>query len=190
MPLTSNLPDGAGEGHIPVVIRLSGELLKIYIEESNSCAAIFISPVVSRLLKEFPVKITASLEASKPSDHRKSTVPSSEQSLLHMVLYGLLTDKSCIANLLSDADLFLQHPFEYDMHVQYDNPHYLVRPGSCTPSPHGVASASARNSVVSSKNELDEIQKNQLLQVFNSANCKDVLCAETPSPRIRSTLKE
>jgi hypothetical protein len=190
MDLSSSILNGGDEGHIPVMICLSGEFLKIYIEESNKYAGIFISPAISRLLKEFPITVTAVLEAPKSSKDKKPTVPSTEQCPLHMVLYGLLTDKARIAKLLSDADLFLQHPLEYDMHVPYDNPHYLIRPGSCMPSLRVVASALASNSVASSKKELDEMEKNQLLQVFNSANCTDIVCAETPSPRLGSSLKE
>ncbi|KAH0566066.1 hypothetical protein GP486_000531 [Trichoglossum hirsutum] len=186
----SSTLNGKDEDHIPTLIRLSGEFLKVYTAESNKYAGIFISPVVSRLLKEFPVTITATLEAVKFSKDKKPTVPSTEQCSLHMVLYGLLTDKACIADLLSDADLFLQHPLEYDMHVPYDNPHYLVRPGSCMPPLRVVASASALNSVILSKKGLDETEKNQLLKVFNSANCVDVVCSETPSPRLRSSLKD
>ena len=190
MALSSSTLSGGDEGHIPVLLRLSGEFLKVYVEESNKCAGVFISPVLSQLLEEFPVTITAILEAPKCSKDKKVAVTSAEQCPLHMVLYGLQTDKIRIANLLSDADLFLQHPLEYDMHVLYDNPHYLVRPGSCTPSLRGMASASAAASVVSSKKELDEMEKNQLLQVFNSAHCNNIVCAETPSSRLRSSLKE
>jgi hypothetical protein len=70
----------------------------------------------------------------------------------------------------SQGDLFLQHPKDYDVRVDYVNPQYLVRPGSLMPKIGVDTSAVGSGSMSASKVVLDDTRKAQLIQIFNSAN--------------------
>ena len=95
-----------------------------------------------------------------------------------------------MGNLLSDAGSFLQQPSasECDTTVEYFNPHYLTRPGARMPTLNdsvGVLEEAGMTEI------LDEVNKNQLMQIFDHADANDYLPSQIiPSPRLRSTLRE
>jgi hypothetical protein len=46
-----------------------------------------------------------------------------------IIVYGFRHDYDTLGDFLSQNELFLQHPQYNDDSVEYDNPHYLTRPG-------------------------------------------------------------
>lgn len=58
-----------------------------------------------------------------------------EKYRLRTAVHGFRIDKETIGKLLSDADIFLRHPFAAERlpDVEYDNPRYLLRPGANMP---------------------------------------------------------
>jgi hypothetical protein len=175
---------------VPVKIRVSGQFLKLYYEDSNKYAGLLISPTLTRLIHEFSVTLFATLS---PPRHQKDQAPgsiSSKDCWTHIVIYGVLTEKNAVGNLLSEGGLFLQHPNEYDTRVDYVNPQYLVRPGSRMPKIDVGAFPAGSRSTSSSKEVLDDTSKSQLLQVFNSANGPNWFSEVKSSPRLRTSLQE
>ncbi|OCK85547.1 hypothetical protein K432DRAFT_318094 [Lepidopterella palustris CBS 459.81] len=113
----------------------------------------------------------------------------SKEVAIEVVIYGLREDAYNVGNLLSEDDLYLQHPNECDARMTYINPQYLVRPGCEMSELHGVSFALASKS--SSGNDiLDEKRTIQLLQVFNYANGPTKFSKVLESPRLRTHLQD
>ena len=170
-------------------LRVSENFLKLYYEESNKYAGLLVSPSLTRLIQEFSVTLFATLCPSKSQKNRKpGSTP--RECPIQIVIYGFLAEKMSVGNLLSEGGLFLQHPIEYDKRVEYINPQYLVRPGSRMPKFESGAFAAGSSSTSSTEEVLDEISKNQLLQVFNSASGPNLFSKVKPSPRLQASLQE
>jgi hypothetical protein len=172
-----------------VIIRVSGSFLKLYHEETNKYAGLLVSPTLTRLIQEFSVTLFATLGSSQ-SQKNQEPRPISKEYPIQIVVYGFLTEKKLVGNLLSEGGLFLQHPYEYDTRVDYVNPQYLVRPGSRMPKIKAGAFPAGLRSISSPEEVLDDISKSQLLQVFNSATGPDLFSDVKPSPRLRASLQE
>lgn len=172
-----------------MIIRVSGGFLKLYHEESKKYAGLLVSPTLIRLIQEFSVTLFATL-GSLQSQKNREPGPTSKECPIQIVVYGFLTEKKSVGNLLSEGGLFLQHPNEYDTRVDYVNPQYLVRPGSRMPKIESGAFAAGSRSISSPEEVLDDVSKNQLLQVFNSANGPDLFSKVKPSPRLQASLQE
>lgn len=187
----------------PVNIKAFGDVLKLTFQDSDKYAGLLSLPALSRLLEEFTVKLTATLIApqSRPSsqssnkDNHKVSKFTSHECTVRIIVYGVLREKDAVANSLSEAGLYLQHPSpaECDRQVPYFNPQYLLRPGAQMPRLEELPlSANVKNSAMSSDSSLlDEANKSRLMQIFNnSANGVGASFQVEPSPRLRSTLKE
>lgn len=132
----------------------------------------------------------------KPTIKSKSgNIPSDISALNHRVriaVHGLRIDKEAIGKLLADAGLFLQHPSAAEVlpEVEYDNPHYLLRPGGGMPQLEDLNLD--LNEDIPSQNELeDDTRSSNLVQIFESAGADGsalVFVAATPSPRLSSAL--
>lgn len=175
---------------MPVTMRISGRFLKLYYEDSNKYAGLLVSPTLIRLIHEFSVTLSATLSPPQPRKDQESESISSKDCSIHIVVYGLLTEKNSVGNHLSEGGLFLQHPYEYDTQVDYVNPQYLVRPGSRMPKIGVEAFPAGSRGTSSSKEVLDDTSKTQLLRVFNSANGPNLFSVVKSSPRLRTSLQE
>lgn len=100
-------------------------------------------------------------------------------------------DKETAGRLLSDAGIFLQHPSAAEMipEVRYDNPHYLVRPGTEMPI---LEQLHLDDITDNTENKLlNETRKGCFIQILETAKAdgESVKAINaTPSPRLRSPL--
>jgi hypothetical protein len=180
-----------------VNIVASGDILKLYFQDSNKYAGLLLLPVLSQILEEFTVSLTATLTAPQSrqgqntnKDKIRSLSPSQECSV-RIIVNGLICEKNAVSDLLSGAGLYLQHPSpsEYDRRVEYFNPQYLLRPGSQMPKLEELMIASGVGSLAM-PDSLDEADKSLLMRIFDSANAIGAVLRAEPSTRLRTTLKE
>lgn len=172
-----------------------GDIVILSFQDSNKYAGLITLPLLRKLLDEDNITLSATL-TGLPETPRKKT-PRKETSgmqpneaTVRIVVHGLKRDGFALGNSLSDADLYLQHPTaaECGRDLEYCNPHYLVRPGSQIPQLDQLAISSSTPDAISS-GILSEVNKNQLMQVFDLA-CEDSISSlVVPSDRLSSTLK-
>ncbi|KAH8597908.1 SNF2 family N-terminal domain-containing protein [Bisporella sp. PMI_857] len=110
---------------------------------------------------------------------------------VRITVYGVKSEGDCVGQLLSDAGLYLQHPSAAELyrHLEYRNPHYLLCPGSQIPKLEAL-SISPEASSVAATDSMDEAHKTRFMQIFNSAKEPNAPLKSTPSPRLKSRLKE
>lgn len=126
---------------VAVNLKAHGDIFILQTKALETYVGILGDSRVVSTLTGFPLRIDATLlisedtiskqrAKSKPTKH--TSAESARQYALRIVVHGLRCDKETIGDLLADADLFLQHPSADEMlpEVKYDNPHYLVRPGT------------------------------------------------------------
>ncbi|KAF5697908.1 hypothetical protein FGLOB1_12439, partial [Fusarium globosum] len=116
---TSSLFKNRQESEAMVNIRQCGSIIKLSTADTGAYAGL-VADFPSDLLHRPSVKLSALL-----------TAPAS----LRVIVLSPIEEAAEIGNLLSNHDLFLQHPssqdIEYfDLEMEYFNPHYLVIPGS------------------------------------------------------------
>jgi hypothetical protein len=167
----------------------------LYFEESTKYAGLLKVPGLCKLLDGFKVKLKAFLVPSKSDLTTKDTKgkKSKENDVgeysTRILVYGLISEKDAVGNLLSEADLHLQHPqvMEYDTSVEYSNPHYLVRPGGQMPK---IEDLSLDSDTQEEKQPvgLSEITKGRLLRILDSADGLGASAKVVTSPRLRSDL--
>jgi hypothetical protein len=87
--------------------------------------------------------------------------------------------------------LYLQQPSatECDRGVEYSNPHYLVRPGRKMPILSDFSGTDDVRKAIAPET-LDEVKRNQFMQIFDVAIDSGIQPQIKASPRLRSTLKE
>lgn len=186
----------------PITIRSEGGILSFCFEDSGDFAGIIDSRALKKLLDSHAVRLTAMLLRSKQSQNGKQTKMlkriaasaskwRSADVTARIVVYGRMEDKDDIANLLSDAGLFFQHPTadEYDPEVPYFNPHFLLRPGAEMPKIEGL-SISGAQSASGRDGLLDEVSQGKIWRIFDDASGAGALASVTASPRLNSTLRE
>jgi hypothetical protein len=185
----------------PVTIRSDGDVLSLCFEDSGHFAGIIVSGALKKLLDRYAVRLTAIL-CSKQSHNGKKTkmsknsgTPASkwrlEDATARVVVYGKMEDKDNIANLLSDGELFFQHPTadEYDPEVPYFNPHFLLRPGAEMPKIEGL-SISDSQSAPGRGGLLDEVNQGKIWRIFDLASGAGTSASVAASPRLKSSLLE
>lgn len=170
-------------------------MLKLYLKDSNKYAGLLTQPALCELLETFSVRLNATLMAAPPKASSKTkkgaiTYSTTGECSVHIIVYGLKTEKLAVSDLLSNASLFLQQPSitECEIDIEYCNPQYLVRPGAQLPALEELSiSPGAR--VAKSSETLDGVERNRLLRIFDSMEDFDVTPQLTTSPRLRSFLK-
>ena len=174
-----------------------GDMLKLSFQDSNKYAGLVISAALSTLLNDRSIQLNATLTAphnKRDQISEKTRINSTylpQDSSVRIIVYGLASEKVAVGNILSDAGLFLQHPLsnEYDRHVTYINPHYLLRPGSQMPELEQL-STNADSGAPNSPDALDEANKNRFMNIFDHANETDVSLIIKPNYRLRTTLEK
>ena len=177
----------------PVNVKASGDILKLYFQDSNKYAGIVTLPVLCKLLQDFTVQLKATLMSSESRGSRKQKAKPVKEHSLHIIVYGIENEKSAVGSLLSDAGLFFQHPSTTECagQIRYCNPHYLLRPGSDMPK---LEDLSLTTDVRSSRQleQLDEVNMARLLRIFDCADVdgSQIFVSVDPSPRLRSRLMD
>jgi hypothetical protein len=115
---------------------------------------------------------------------------------LRVTVYGLLSEKDTVTNILDEGGLFLQRPEEsdYDRRVRYHNPMYLLPSGEDMPKNGNSFMTAGRRKVAPSADEeqLGEVERSRILRLFDEFSGPDASIASEvkQSSRIISTLKE
>jgi hypothetical protein len=192
-----SVPDSA-----PVQIsRLDNNILNFRYEDSGNPAGMVVSEPLARLMKEHSVTLTAYVGAE---NGRRSNLLESSRFIsgyvrvapVRIIVYGFLSEKDDVADLLDEGGLFLQHPeeSEYDRRVKYLNPMFLLPPGKDMPkiqSPRMAGGPRNRDDSVDQE-ELGEVEQSRMLKIFDEASgpTDKSMMRLKQSTRIISTLKE
>ncbi|KAK9774330.1 putative Helicase C-terminal domain-containing protein [Seiridium cardinale] len=164
-----------------VTIKYSGNIMKLYSKETDTYAGILIIPALCKLVRAFQVHLEATLILAKGSlsstgKSRKKphqSKSSTEQHSARVVVYG--------------------HPLatECDRQAEYDNPHYLVRPGALMPQLEDLSLDEAdQGTKDQADNAMEETMKSRVLHVFDLADAHQYSTAVEPSPKLQSPLME
>ncbi|KAI0550442.1 SNF2 family N-terminal domain-containing protein [Xylaria curta] len=144
IPTSSQLQNIETHSVISVKLKSFGSIFMLRERNSGSHLGILNDSKLVSVLNQLSLRLDATLLVSetkvtkekRKSQRRKGTAtePTKECSI-RIVLYGLRDNKEAIGSLFSDAGFFLQHPSAAELipGVQYDNPHYFVRPGAEMP---------------------------------------------------------
>ncbi|PVH83872.1 hypothetical protein DL98DRAFT_558686, partial [Cadophora sp. DSE1049] len=180
----------------PVTLSPLADIIKLCFLGSGKYAGFLDLPALCKLQKEFTIEYTAVMIASNSQKDKLTSTKTTESHntydcLVRIVVNGVKSEERAVSKLLSEAGLILQHPFSTELYryVHYHNPHYLLRPGSQMPTLEALFLLTDRTNVVSDTS-LDEVEKSRFMQIFNSANGPASTWNVTPSPRLRSTLKD
>ncbi len=175
----------------PVLVKPSGNLIRLCFAESNAFAGLFDAPVLVELIQDSGV----SLDAIFPERDLKSKRVGGASSLIptvtaQIIVYGNSTNMYDVGDRLSDAGLYLQHPStDIDPHVEYFNPQYLLAPGETFPRPT-TAVAPIRGKDHPLGEMLRTQALNQLSQVFDDAIGPAQYTVVEQSRRLSATLEE
>ncbi|CVL12338.1 related to helicase-like transcription factor protein [Fusarium proliferatum] len=175
---TSSFFKNRQESEAMVNIRQCGGIIKLGTADTGAYAGL-VTGFPPDLLQRPSVKLSAVL-----------TTPAS----LRVIVLSHIEEAAEIGTLLSNNDLFLQHPsprdIEYfELEMEYFNPHYLVTPGSRMPQLEDLAieySESASNAAFA----LDHQKKVQLISIFDAAGDLSIRPTTEPSPRLKTRLKD
>lgn len=109
---------------------------------------------------------------------------------VRILIYGLMRESTVVGKLLSDTGLYLQHPSatEYDRLVRYNNPHFLIRPGSLMPKLEELPFLS-ESATSTASDSLDEASKSRFMRIFDLASESGISPQVEPSSRLLSSLK-
>ena len=178
----------------PAYLKHSGGLSQIFLQDSNRYAGILALPVPCRLAKDYNVHLKSTLYASEPEPGRgrgERLKSRSKECPFRVIVYGLEKEKGLVGSVLSDARIFLQHPSAADCsgHVEYRNPHYLLRPSSAMPDLESLSLETRRDDPAES-DELSDVARGRLQGIFDCVDTRDI---ESPrgvigSGRLRSKL--
>jgi SWI/SNF-related matrix-associated actin-dependent regulator of chromatin subfamily A3 len=177
-------------------------ITRIYLEGSEKSAAVCLSRALPRLVREMAVTLTATLCGKKPkisgarqtSDASFGSMSGVKSGTLRVLVYGCISQKDAIANLLAKEDTFLQHPSEKELErgAKYLNPQYLLPPGQEDMPPFEKLSISTCciGGAASSRDLLRNYEKGRILKIFDAANTSGGHIATIePSPRLVTQLK-
>lgn len=195
-PIASSWTGSQGNRATPVTLSPLADIMKLSFQDSKNYAGILDLPTLCKLQREFTIEYSAKMVASESqkgqrTSTKKATVNSTHDCLVRILVYGVKSEGPAVSNLLSEASLYLQHPSSTELykHVDYQNPHYLLRPGSQIPKLEALSLSTERNSVARDE-ALDEVHKSYLMQIFDSANAPVSSLNVTSSPRLKTMLKE
>lgn len=192
-----------GNRFIPVDLKPFGHYFIIRTRASDTHAGILDNSELLKILGQFPLRLDATLlipetkglkQPSRTRSKSHNSATSMEKYRIRIALHGLQGDKVLVGKLLSDAGFFLQHPSAAELlpDVEYDNPHYLLRPGAKMPRIEDLRIEV--NGEASLHDELeDETRRSNLLRIFESAalaanDDRATHLKTTPSLRLRSVL--
>lgn len=184
-----------------LTIKYSGDIIKLYFNDTEKYAGLLIMPALCKLVRTFRVSLEATLTLAKapraPTGNlrRKQQIstPRTDEHSVRIVVYGMSSEKHDVGRFLADVGLHLQHPLttECEVHTQYDNPHYLVRPGASMPKPERLSLAEDDEEIEDqTARVMDETTKSRVLHVFDLADSPQYFATVEPSHRLKSHLME
>ncbi|KAF5627127.1 helicase-like transcription factor [Fusarium sp. NRRL 52700] len=179
MNITSSFFKNRQESEVTVNLRQCGSIMKLTTADTGAYAGIVTDLFPLDLLHRPSMKLSALF-----------TAPAS----LRVIILSHIDETAEIGTILSNNDLFLQHPspreIEYfDLEMEYLNPHYLVTPGSRMPQLEDLAiEYNDRTSIASLA--LDDQKKDQLIGVFDTPADLSIRPTTDPSPRLQTRLKD
>jgi len=199
-PTSSFSQEGSGTHFVPVTLKPLGGTLILQGQNSNTHTGILNNTGLINALYHHPLKLDATLiisdskevgEKAKAQIKKSGPSKAAREYRIRIVLYGLRNHKEAIGDLLSDACFFLQHPSitEVIPGVQYDNPHYLLRPGAEMPKLKHLHQHAAED--IAPAQSVDEISKSRFLRMFETTVADEgalTMVNISPSPRLRSAL--
>ncbi|RWA06867.1 hypothetical protein EKO27_g8230 [Xylaria grammica] len=110
----------------PATVKFEGHVLRVFLHDSGERVAVVTSTALFRLVTEFAVSLTATVCSKKQKvfDDEETSQPLSNSIFpvkfcsLRVIIYGFMQQKEQVADILSKANLFLQHPdpIEFDRH--------------------------------------------------------------------------
>ena len=187
----------------PATLSFEGKVARIHVEGMSTRAAIFTSDALSGFVRDFSVTLTATICGKKvkpiatQGSEQKGGIVSPRICPVRIINYGIIDEKDAIADALSKGGLFLQHPgeAEFDREVKYINPQYLLPPGEDMPRIEDLKVSrccAARGNSAGLRESLGEVERNEILRIFDSAcnSHADLMDTIKPSPRLRTTLKK
>lgn len=173
---------------IPVTLMPYGDLFRLHLVESNRYAGLIESATLNKITSRFSVRLMVMIRNCKEKIKKSHSSKPTDVDV-EVVIYGFRRDADSIGNLLSEDEIYLQHPTEHDHRFVYFNPQYLLRPGSEMPRVQDMDHIMSSNS--SSEDDiLDEKRTIQTLQVFNYANGPVVFSRASESRRLITPLQE
>jgi hypothetical protein len=192
--LVSSILNTQESNVLPLDVETFGNFIKLSVQNTHKYVGMLNYPVLCVLLKDFNVRLSATLRTlesppNERSDSKKATP--SRNHAVRIVVHGTEKEKSTVGDLLSDADLFLQHPTDAECgrHRKYINPQYLLRPGTDMPKlEHLSLITDGRPSIQPEKS--DEVNLARLSRIFDCAEpgVENTVVTTEPSPRLKSTL--
>lgn len=199
--LTSSFALENGAHSVPVNLKPFGGIFMLQSQNSGAHVGILNNSGLANALRQLRLKLDATVLISEIKDMREPGKPKMKKSApakaarehsIRIILYGLRDDKVAIGGLLSDAGFFLQHPYAAEIipEVQYDNPHYLLRPGAEMPKLEHLHLDIVDDSSAQTEPG-NEISKSRFLQIFETAEADGgtVTAMKTSqSPRLCSLL--
>ncbi|KAI1357506.1 SNF2 family N-terminal domain-containing protein [Xylaria arbuscula] len=189
---------------MPATVKFEGYVLRVFLHDSDERVAVVTSTAIFRLVTEFAVSLTATVCSKKQKvfDDEETSQPLSNSIFpvkfcsLRLTIYGFMQQKEQVADILSKANLFLQHPdpIEFDRSVKYVNPQYFLPPGAEMPEIEKLSintCCSRRKTKQGSRGDsLGDSERNQILRIFNTAYESDGLMSIIkPSARLLTKLK-
>jgi hypothetical protein len=166
-------------------------MVTVHYQDSNKYAGLIdrsTGQALGQLVRTYPVTLSAFISREFGTSFKSSAEASSKQHCLQVLVYGLEQDSEPIGALLSENCLYLQHPRTYDNSATYFNPHYLARPGRDIQVPDNTVTGAYPNFIQHSQT-LDEVDKNRVLQVFDSAQGPERFLEAKVSNRLLTNLK-
>lgn len=166
---------------VGVQLEVFGEIAKAKYEDTGNFVGLIRSPAIRQLLDDTAVQLSATLTDLSPTSTlpakygKKQSVETSWDANIRIMISGSQENRNQIGALLSDAKLFLQHPYVEECgEIGYSNPHYLLRPGAALPKLK--SSPGFRQSQAAVSGSLDEVKKNRIMRVFDAAGSASSPC--------------
>lgn len=186
---------------MPVDLKPLGRNFLLYCQNSSKYAGILSDYRLVNARCQLRLRLDATLFISeimattginKPKIRKQTPTEAAREYSLRIVIHGLLDDKETVGDLLSDAGYFLQHPHATDLMptVDYDNPHYLCRPGAEMPKLEHLSLDSADDDHTQTEVG-NEINKSRFLKIIETAEADAGAVTgvnTSPSSRLRSPL--
>ncbi|KAI0383446.1 SNF2 family N-terminal domain-containing protein [Hypomontagnella monticulosa] len=197
----SSFGRGNGTCSIPVKLKPYGGGFILYSQNADIYVGLLSSSALVIALRQPHLKLDATLfittikdtrGASMSKTRKQTTGEAAREYTLRVVIYGLRDDKEMVGDLISDAGHFLQHPYVMEVlpGIQYDNPHYLRRPGAEMPKLEHFDLDNVYDDYAQTEIG-DEINKSRFLRIMETAAADGMTVTEvniSPSPRLCSPL--
>lgn len=182
-----SLPKGT-EDSVAVEIKVVGDLLKLFGGSPKQNVGFLRSPALAKLARDCNVTLSARCERPKQEKRSRVTL-GHKDTQVNIVIYGLLSEIDLVNCILSDDDMFLQHPKQGDTSVPYQNPQFLVAPGTEMPLIE-VLNTGNTSEPAGLDQVLDNPWVDEVFQAFDAVDGPAKFAAVEQSPRLQTKLKE